>query len=118
LYLGFLCALYLEITNFIAGILAAVVLLIIALPLELVLSRGGRIAWTAPFPANSKRRKALYIAPVVLVAIVAFSRPVSTAPPYIIRDLSWLTAVSALYLLGVALRSRLLPPDREAPKRA
>lgn len=118
LLLGFLVALYLEIANFIVGMLAAGVLLVIALPLEIVLSRRGLISWKATFPHNSTTRKALSIAPVILVAIVGFGRPASTTPPNMIRDLSWLTAVSALYLVATALRGRLMPPDREALKRA
>jgi hypothetical protein len=117
-YLGFLVALYLEITNFVVGMLTVVVLLVTALPLEIVLGRRGLISWRATFPHNSKMRKALVIAPVILVAIVMFGRLPSTAPRDMISDLSWLTAVGALFLFATAVRGRLMPPDGEAPKRA
>jgi hypothetical protein len=112
LYLGFLCGLYLESTNFVVGMLAAVALLVVALPLELVLSQRGLISWRATFSSNSKMRKALVVAPLILIAIVGFGRPPSTAPPDMIRDLSWLTAVFALYLVATALRGRLMPPEQ------
>ena len=80
LYLGFLCGLYLESTNFVVGMLAAVALLVVALPLELVLSQRGLISWRATFSSNSKMRKALVVAPLILIAIVGFGRPPSTAP--------------------------------------
>jgi hypothetical protein len=112
LFLGFLFTLYLENADFIVGMLAAVVLLVIALPLELVLSRRGVISPRAAFPTNSKIRTAAIIAAVILAAIVEFPRPTSTAPPDMLRDLSWLTAVCALYLVATALRGRLMAPEK------
>jgi hypothetical protein len=95
-----------------------VILLIIVLPLEIVLCRKGLVSWSDTFPSNSKLRKALLIAPFMLVPVVVFGRPPSAAPPDMVRDLSWLTAVFALYLVATAIRARFLPPDREVLKQA
>jgi hypothetical protein len=112
-FLGFLVALYLEIVNFVSGMLAMVILLIVALPLEIILNRRGIISWSATFRKNSKLLKALSIASLLMLLVVVLGRPPAPGPPDMVRDLSWLSAVGALYLAAIAIRRRFLPPDYE-----